>query len=187
LSVRALLVQPTFTHAAALVKVGSLLPFAAFAHEINAKSNIERLQCGQTGLMHVRLLLTQHFLAVAAMFMLRCSLRRGSGRSKLQSRWISNRPFAASCSSSHIARQSDLWIILKRCLLSPGCCCRKTHHGRKLDFSRERDGRGFFSGNVHAVDVKTGFVLLRRKSARSSHSYEGSAFNWVHEPSHLDN
>jgi hypothetical protein len=44
--VRALLVQPTFTHAAALVKVGSLLPFAAFAHEINAKSNIERLQSG---------------------------------------------------------------------------------------------------------------------------------------------
>jgi hypothetical protein len=31
-------------------------------------------------------LLTQHFLAVAADFLLRCSLRRGSGRLKLQIR-----------------------------------------------------------------------------------------------------
>ena len=41
------------------------------------------LVCGLSGLMHVRLLLTQHFLAVAASFMLRCSLRRRSGHSKL--------------------------------------------------------------------------------------------------------
>jgi hypothetical protein len=53
--------------------------------------------------MHMRLLLMQHFLAVAADFMLRCGLRRGSGRSKLQSRRIPGRPFAASCSSSHNA------------------------------------------------------------------------------------
>ena len=38
---------------------------------------------GQTGLMHSRLLLTQHFFAVAAVFMLRCSLRRGRGHSML--------------------------------------------------------------------------------------------------------
>jgi hypothetical protein len=46
----------------------------------------QSLMCGQTGLMHLQLLLTQHFLAVAADFLLRCSLRRGSGRSKLQIR-----------------------------------------------------------------------------------------------------
>lgn len=39
--------------------------------------------CGLSGLMHVRLLLTQHFLLIAADFMLRCSLRRGSGHSML--------------------------------------------------------------------------------------------------------
>lgn len=33
--------------------------------------------------MHVRLLLTQHFLAAAAHFMLRSSLSRGSGHSML--------------------------------------------------------------------------------------------------------
>jgi hypothetical protein len=77
--------------------------------------------CGQTGLMHVRLLLTQHLSAVAAMFMLRCSLRRGSGRSKLQSRWISNRPFAASCSSSHIADKPVIHhFILKDHFLKNG-------------------------------------------------------------------
>jgi hypothetical protein len=58
------------------------------------------LRCGLTGLMYLQLLLTQHFLAVVAIFMRRCSLRRGSGHSRLQSRWISDRPFAASCSSS---------------------------------------------------------------------------------------
>ena len=31
----------------------------------------ERLGCGQTGLMHVQLLLTQHFLAFAESFVLR--------------------------------------------------------------------------------------------------------------------
>lgn len=35
--------------------------------------------------------------------------------------------------------------------------------------------------------LKTSFALLRRKSARSSHSNGGSAFNWPLEPSHLDN
>jgi hypothetical protein len=64
--------------------------------------------CGLSGIMHVRLLLTQHFLAVAADFMQRCSLHRGSGRSKLQYRWIPYRPFTATCSSSHIA---DLAVI----------------------------------------------------------------------------
>ena len=43
----------------------------------------EGLLRGQNGLMHVRQLLTQHFLAVAADFLLRCSLRRGSDRSML--------------------------------------------------------------------------------------------------------
>lgn len=38
---------------------------------------------GQNGLMHARLLLTQHFLAVAVDFMLRCSPRRGSGHSMI--------------------------------------------------------------------------------------------------------
>ena len=52
---------------------------------------------------------------------------------------------------------SVIWTILNQCLLSPGCCGKKTHHGRKLDFSRERDGRGFFSGSEHAVDVENGF------------------------------
>jgi hypothetical protein len=37
--------------------------------------------CGRSGLMHVRLLLAQHFLAVAADLMLRCSPSRGSGHS----------------------------------------------------------------------------------------------------------
>jgi hypothetical protein len=37
--------------------------------------------CGQSRLMHARPLLTQHFLAVAANLMLRCSLNRGSGHS----------------------------------------------------------------------------------------------------------
>ncbi len=64
---------------------------------------------GQTGLLPSRLLLTQHFFAVAAVFMLRCSLRRGSGRSQLQSWWISGRPFAASCSSSHIADKAAVY------------------------------------------------------------------------------
>ena len=68
----------------------------------------EFTQCGLSGLMHSQLLLKQHFFAVAAVFMLRCSLRRGSGRSKLKSRWISDRPFAASCSSSHIAGRCRL-------------------------------------------------------------------------------
>jgi hypothetical protein len=36
---------------------------------------------GQIGPMHLRLLLAQHFLLFAADFMLRCGLRRGSGRS----------------------------------------------------------------------------------------------------------
>lgn len=36
---------------------------------------------GLSGLMHARLLLTQHFLAVAADFMLRCSPSRGSSHS----------------------------------------------------------------------------------------------------------
>lgn len=36
---------------------------------------------GQTRLLHLRLLLAQHFLAVAAVFLLRCGLRRGSRRS----------------------------------------------------------------------------------------------------------
>jgi hypothetical protein len=63
----------------------------------------ELTQRGLSGPMHMRLLLMQHFLAVAADFMLRCGLRRGSGRSKLQSRRIPGRPFAASCSSSHNA------------------------------------------------------------------------------------
>jgi hypothetical protein len=31
---------------------------------------------GRSGLMHLRLLLTQHLSAVAAIFMLQCSLRR---------------------------------------------------------------------------------------------------------------
>jgi hypothetical protein len=93
----------------------------AFAHETNVKPEGEWRQCGQTGLMHVRLLLTQHLSAVAAMFMLRCSLRRGSGRSKLQSRWISNRPFAASCSSSHIADKPVIHhFILKDHFLKNG-------------------------------------------------------------------
>ena len=39
--------------------------------------------CGLSGLSHARLLLTQHFLAVAADFMLRCSPRRGSGHSMI--------------------------------------------------------------------------------------------------------
>ena len=39
------------------------------------------LQCGLSGLMHVQILLTQHLLAVAARFLLRCNLRRGSGHS----------------------------------------------------------------------------------------------------------
>ncbi|MFT6299832.1 MAG: hypothetical protein ACJAWC_003208 [Yoonia sp.] len=90
--------------------MGSLPTFAAFAHETNVKPEGEWRQCGQTGLMHARLLLTQHFFAVAAVFMPRCSLRRGSGRSKLKSRWISDRSFAASCSSSHIADEADLKI-----------------------------------------------------------------------------
>ena len=89
-----------FHHHLKMLRCGqSERPFAATAKSARG----ELTDCGQTGLMHVRLLLTQHLSAVAAMFMLRCSLRRGSGRSKLQSRWISNRPFAASCSSSHIA------------------------------------------------------------------------------------
>ncbi len=45
----------------------------------------------------------------------------------------------------------------------------------------------FSAGADILLMLKTGFALLRRKSARSSHSYEGSAFNWTHEPSHLDN
>ena len=69
---------------------------------------VELTVCGLSGLMHVQLLLMQHFLAVAADFMLRCGFRRGSGRSKLQSRRISDRPFAASCSSSHIADFPDI-------------------------------------------------------------------------------
>jgi hypothetical protein len=43
----------------------------------------ELVECGLSGLMHVQLLLTQHFFAVEAGFLLRCGLRRGSGRSKL--------------------------------------------------------------------------------------------------------
>jgi hypothetical protein len=43
----------------------------------------EVCNAGLSGFMHVRLLLTQHFLAVAADFLLRCGLRRGSGHSKL--------------------------------------------------------------------------------------------------------
>jgi hypothetical protein len=39
--------------------------------------------CGQTGLMHEQLFLTQHFFAVAAVFMLRFSLRRASSHSML--------------------------------------------------------------------------------------------------------
>ena len=60
------------------------------------KKRPQSRQCGQTGLMQVQLLLTQHFLAVAAVFMLLCSLRRGSRRSKLHSRWISSRPFTVT-------------------------------------------------------------------------------------------
>ena len=41
------------------------------------------LLSGLSGLMHLQLLLTQHLFAVAARFLLRCSLRRGSGHSML--------------------------------------------------------------------------------------------------------
>ena len=41
------------------------------------------LLCGQSGLMHARLLLTQHFLAVAVDSMLRCSPSHGSGHSMI--------------------------------------------------------------------------------------------------------
>lgn len=43
----------------------------------------ERALCGQSRLLLAQLLLTQHFLAVAAGFMLRCSLLHGSGHSML--------------------------------------------------------------------------------------------------------
>jgi len=41
------------------------------------------LLCGLCGLVHVRLLLTQHFLATAAYFMPGCSPSRGSGHSMI--------------------------------------------------------------------------------------------------------
>jgi hypothetical protein len=67
-------------HHAASVISGSEPPFAAAAHNINAKSNSERSHCGQTGLMHMQQLLMQHFLAFAESFVLRCGLCRGSGQ-----------------------------------------------------------------------------------------------------------
>ncbi|MFT5651633.1 MAG: hypothetical protein ACI9TZ_003129, partial [Yoonia sp.] len=40
--------------------MGSHLPFAAFAHKISVEAGSDRRQCGRSGLMHLRLLLTQH-------------------------------------------------------------------------------------------------------------------------------
>lgn len=40
----------------------------------------ELVRCGQTGLVHTRLLLTQHLFAVAANFFPRCSTRHRSSR-----------------------------------------------------------------------------------------------------------
>jgi hypothetical protein len=61
--------------------LGSSLPFAAFANKINVKSEDERPLRGQTGLMHSRLLLAQHFFAVAAHHIWQRSIFHQSSRS----------------------------------------------------------------------------------------------------------
>ncbi|OUS19681.1 hypothetical protein A9Q95_15660 [Rhodobacterales bacterium 59_46_T64] len=59
--------------------MGSPDTFAANCTKVRS----ERTRRGQSGLKHARLLLMQHFLAVAVDLMLRCSLSRGSGHSIL--------------------------------------------------------------------------------------------------------
>jgi hypothetical protein len=83
-------------------RCGAAFALQPFVH-VAAFLECEGRLSGQTGLMHMQQLLMQHFLAFAESFVLRCGLRRGSGRSKLKSRWTSDRPFAATRSSSHIA------------------------------------------------------------------------------------
>ena len=51
--------------------------------------------CGQTGLMHVRLLLTQHFLALAASLIGQCSTFHQTGRSNASIRTNLRRVFAS--------------------------------------------------------------------------------------------
>lgn len=82
------------TKKAAIGTAAAKACFVRIADLIAAHS--ERQLCGQTGLMHTRLLLTQHFLAVAASFLLRCGLPRGSGHSNYRSRQIPNWTCAAA-------------------------------------------------------------------------------------------
>ena len=80
--------------------------------------------------MQLRLLLTQQFLAVAESFVLRCRLRRGSSRSKLQARWISNQPFAASCVKfSFLNFKSEISYLLVARKRVSGVC---VHDARAL-------------------------------------------------------
>jgi hypothetical protein len=62
----------------------SMLPVSADSKLTFRRTMIEFTDCGLSGRMHVRLLLTQHFPAIAAGFLLRCGTCRQSSRSKPQ-------------------------------------------------------------------------------------------------------
>ncbi|MBW4962837.1 hypothetical protein [Sulfitobacter sp. CW3] len=78
-------------HVAASGILGSLLPFAAVAHKITAKSEGERRQCGTLPSFVFRASLTQHLLAVAAHVLSQRGEVRQSGHS-LALFWLESRP-----------------------------------------------------------------------------------------------
>lgn len=78
-------------------RLGSHLPFAAFAHKISVEAGSDRRQCGLSGLLQVRRVLVQQLLALAAQNSLRCGAVPQTSRSIRKSGWNPNCHFAAPC------------------------------------------------------------------------------------------